>query len=225
MEKKDEYFNEHETNLILNALTCPICEGIFRNPFTILTCNHTFCEKCLFSKINNIKNNNNNNNSELNNNKKCPKCNNIISDLSIIQNDKMLISLINLIFPELLSLNLEEGKKIFSTFKENCNKEIKSLKQNEKKIKIKFMPLPSPDYIEEKLPLIEKNELLLSRETTIIAIQKYILFNLNKKQLNLKDEKEIIVMQDGIECPETYNLNNIFDEKKNNVVLYYKKKI
>jgi len=220
MEKNDEYFNEHETNLILNALTCPICEGIFRNPHTILTCNHTFCEKCLFSKIDDLKNINSNSNI------KCPKCNNIISDLSVIQNDKMLINLINVIFPELLSLNLEEGKKIYSTFKENCQKEIKSLKQNEDKIKIKFIPLPTTDYIEEKLPLIEKNELLLSRETTIKAIQKFIFFNLNKKKnANLKDGKEIIVMQDGIECPESYTLNNIFDEKKNNVILYYKKKI
>ena len=215
MEKSDEYFNEHETNLILNALTCPICEGIFRNPHTILTCNHTFCEKCLFSKI------------DINStNTKCPKCNNIISDLSVIQNDKMLINLINVIFPELLNLNLEEGKKIYSTFKENCQKEIKSLKQNEEKIKIKFIPLPTTDYFEEKLPFIEKNELLLNRETTIVENQKYIFFCMKKKKnIDLKDEKEIIVMQDGIECPESYTLNNIFDEKKNNVILYYKKKI
>lgn len=219
MEKNDEYFNEHETNLILNALTCPICEGIFRNPHTILTCNHTFCEKCLFSNFDNI-------NIDSNSNIKCPKCNNIISDLSVIQNDKMLINLINGIFPELINLNLEEKKKIYSTFKENCQKEIKSLKQNEEKIKIKFIPLPTTDYFEEKLPFIEKNELLLSRETTIVAIQKYILCNINKKKnISLKDEKEIIVMQDGIECPESYRLNNIFDEKKNNVILYYKKKI
>ena len=211
MEKNDEYFNEHETNLILIALTCSLCKGIFRNPYTILTCNHTFCEKCLFENLKNSK---------------CPTCHNLIKDLSVIQNDKMLINLINVIFPELLSLNLEEGKKIYSTFKENCQKEIKSLKQNEDKIKIKFIPLPTTDYIEEKLPLIEKNELLLSRETTIIAIQKFIFFNLSKKKnVSLKDEKEIIVMQDGIECPESYTLNNIFDEKKNNVVLYYKKKI
>jgi hypothetical protein len=132
MEKNDEYFNEHETNLILIALTCSLCKGIFRNPYTILTCNHTFCEKCLFENLKNSK---------------CPTCHNFIKDLSVIQNDKMLINLINVIFPELLSLNLEEGKKIYSTFKENCQKEIKSLKQNEDKIKIKFIPLPTTDYI------------------------------------------------------------------------------
>lgn len=39
-----------ELNLaaLAECLTCPLCKGIFRNPYTISECMDTFCKRCIF---------------------------------------------------------------------------------------------------------------------------------------------------------------------------------
>lgn len=37
---------------LVSYLKCPLCHGIFRTPFTINECMHTFCKSCIFKYFN-----------------------------------------------------------------------------------------------------------------------------------------------------------------------------
>ena len=37
-----------DKNKLVSYLKCPLCTGIFRTPFTINECMHTFCKSCIF---------------------------------------------------------------------------------------------------------------------------------------------------------------------------------
>ena len=37
-----------DKNKLVTFLKCPICTGIFRTPYTINECMHTFCKSCIY---------------------------------------------------------------------------------------------------------------------------------------------------------------------------------
>lgn len=60
-----------ETQPLQQELTCPVCQGIFRDP-VLLPCTHTFCRECLTRS--------------LQFNKKCPVCREVFEEGQAIAN-------------------------------------------------------------------------------------------------------------------------------------------
>jgi hypothetical protein len=42
---------DNNTHKLINILSCPLCKGIFRDPYTINECMHTFCKVCIYNYI------------------------------------------------------------------------------------------------------------------------------------------------------------------------------
>lgn len=88
---------------LIQCLTCPICNGIFRNPYTINECMDTFCKRCILKFI-----------SE---NSKKPYCPNCKIDLNAkiregIKYNNQLEYIINVFFPEFAAID-KADKVIF----------------------------------------------------------------------------------------------------------------
>ncbi len=96
LDEKTEKLNVEE---LIFHLSCSICKGIYRNPFSINECMHTFCKKCIFKLIN-----------ENPKKAKCPQCNIEINKtiLEGIQHNIQLDHLINSLFPEFAIIDKNE---------------------------------------------------------------------------------------------------------------------
>jgi hypothetical protein len=46
---------KNDSQQIIKLLTCKLCSGIFRNPYTIIECMHTFCKACIYKYMSKIK--------------------------------------------------------------------------------------------------------------------------------------------------------------------------
>lgn len=76
----------------INAdLICPLCQGYFRDPYTVVKCLHTFCRSCLFFAIGKSY-------------FKCPTCNEFMGQdvLKVALPDRILQNLVDkVLFPEI----------------------------------------------------------------------------------------------------------------------------
>jgi hypothetical protein len=88
-----------DTKKIVEGLTCLLCKGIFRIPFTIVDCQCTFCRACIYKYF--IKNNKKDN---------CPSCRTNLggSKLKRMFYDERIDDLINILFPEFEELDKQE---------------------------------------------------------------------------------------------------------------------
>jgi hypothetical protein len=77
---------------LVSHLKCPLCNGIFRTPFTINECMHTFCKSCIFKYFSN--------NSTLRD--ACPSCNIKLGGkpLETLIYDNSISVLVEILFPE-----------------------------------------------------------------------------------------------------------------------------
>mmetsp|Transcript_10561 Transcript_10561/g.17217 ORF Transcript_10561/g.17217 Transcript_10561/m.17217 type:complete len:257 (-) Transcript_10561:46-816(-) len=95
----------------LNALlTCPICDGYYREAHTILECMHTFCKACILKHFHN-----NNNRGTIS----CPKCSINLGIYGQQINHKMLYdrdlqSIVDKIFPQFLTQEKEEEEEFYA---------------------------------------------------------------------------------------------------------------
>lgn len=76
---------------LLNLLKCSFCNGIFRDPYTLTECAHTFCRSCIYRYFYNVKGSD-----------KCPLCYKYVGGkpLDLLKPDNTIKELINIIFPE-----------------------------------------------------------------------------------------------------------------------------
>ena len=79
-------------------LVCSICDGYYRDAFTICDCLHTFCRQCLFDAFN----------ANPKTNKWCPECNTSLSTKPKIVYDRNLQSCVDKLFPEFLKKEQKE---------------------------------------------------------------------------------------------------------------------
>lgn len=83
-------------------LSCPLCRGYFREPYTIAECLHTFCKRCLFLKFADDK-------------EECPTCHvNLAPDpYRECLADRTMESIVDKLFPELKGEDDEAEKKFY----------------------------------------------------------------------------------------------------------------
>jgi hypothetical protein len=83
---------------LVSYLTCPLCEGIFRCPYTINECMCTFCQACIYKyfKMNPLVD-------------KCPKCQINIGGkpFETLIYDNSISMLVEILFPEFDRLDKE----------------------------------------------------------------------------------------------------------------------
>jgi E3 ubiquitin-protein ligase DRIP len=87
-----------DKNKLVAYLKCPLCEGIFRTPFTINECMHTFCKSCIFKffYMNPLKD-------------ACPICDTKLGGkpLDTLIFDNSISVLVEILFPEFEELDKE----------------------------------------------------------------------------------------------------------------------
>ena len=88
---------------VSERLSCPLCHGYFREPYTIGECLHTFCKRCLFLTFANGK-------------KDCPTCHvNLAPDpYRECLADRTMESIVDKLFPELKGADDEAEKEFYA---------------------------------------------------------------------------------------------------------------
>ena len=90
-------------NAIYSALYCSICTEVFVKP-SILSCGHTFCQKCIFDwTVTNL---------DKKNKPLCPLCN---SEIKGINRSKKEVHLVR----DLLAINIINDLEVFCKYKES----------------------------------------------------------------------------------------------------------
>lgn len=81
-------------------LTCQLCGGLYRNPFTISECLHTFCKSCIIFAFQDIGMTS------------CPTCDVSLSPdpFKYVMSDRTLQELVDKLFPDLNQKDLDEEK-------------------------------------------------------------------------------------------------------------------
>ena len=89
---------------LIEHLTCPLCKGIYRTPYTINECMHTYCKSCIFNYFYS--------NPSLS---KCPTCNIILGGkpLETLIFDNSINAIIEILFPEFDTLDREAQVNLF----------------------------------------------------------------------------------------------------------------
>lgn len=84
------------TSILNEFLVCPLCEGYFREPYTIRECLHTYCKSCIFKKLHQ-------------GHCACPECGVSLAPrpLEAIQYDRKLHEIVNKIFPDIIQADTE----------------------------------------------------------------------------------------------------------------------
>jgi hypothetical protein len=87
-----------KTEKLVSYLTCSICSGIFRTPYTINECMHTFCKSCIYKHF--YRNQANDS---------CPECNAKLGGrpLELLIFDNSINVLVETLFPEFNELDKE----------------------------------------------------------------------------------------------------------------------
>ena len=93
---------------LYQLLTCPLCNGIFRTPYTINECMHSFCKSCIYKWFIGSAQKEN-----------CPVCKTKIGgrpiDSLIINNN--LETLLNILFPQFEEIDKENMKKLYAIYR------------------------------------------------------------------------------------------------------------
>mmetsp|Transcript_12414 Transcript_12414/g.22601 ORF Transcript_12414/g.22601 Transcript_12414/m.22601 type:complete len:259 (-) Transcript_12414:44-820(-) len=178
------------TTSINKYLCCSLCNGYFRNPYTITECLHTFCKACLLKDFRR----------QGSGDKNCPKCQTQvqIQNETAMMADRSLQELITKIFPNIIrEEEIEEAafyekrgikRKPEYEIKEDSKGKESEKKKGEKGEKKKtisnqedelnFQLLPLPDAASDlTLPKLGKPYLRTSGRLKVLQIKKY----LNKK--------------------------------------------
>ena len=87
---------------VSERLTCSICNGYYRDPYTIAECLHTFCKRCLFLAFNN-------------GDRHCPTCDTNLNPDPFREclADRTLESIVDKLFPMLKQADAEEEKRFY----------------------------------------------------------------------------------------------------------------
>lgn len=97
-----------DTEKLVLCLKCPLCTGIFRHPYTINECMHTFCKACItkFFNYNHLKG-------------ECPKCGIKLGGhpFNTLIYDHSLAVLVETLFPEFDELDNKACVSNFYNYK------------------------------------------------------------------------------------------------------------
>lgn len=182
-------------------LTCSLCDGIFRTPFTINECMHTFCKGCLYKEFyhNPTKTN-------------CPKCNIQLGGkpLDSFIFDSSLHELINIIFPEFEIIDKENIEKMYEKFR-SLGTPLPGDPTLDKKVKptINISVLPHKhENSNQLLPRLNKCKIQVAPYMDILKFKKYLTLKLQEIDQNI-NENELIIYYKNIEMNDCYNFINI----------------
>ena len=93
---------------LYQLLTCPLCNGIYRTPYTINECMHTFCKSCIYKWfVGSVQK------------ESCPVCKTKIGGRpidSLIFNNN-LETLLNILFPQFEEIDKENTKKMYAAYR------------------------------------------------------------------------------------------------------------
>ena len=212
---------------LVSILTCSLCHGIYRNPFTVNDCMHSFCEACIVKDAKNTPSNEN---------VRCPKCLNVIGTKSTYKNglteNKILLNLINVMFPKFIELNDDNRQKLY----EGCHNLKKSLPgmeqvliEKDEKVTIELIPMKNTPFQDMILPPVEPPFVKVKESCEIDAIKKYIKNQLVKGPQNCKieDYNDIVLNFKGLDQngkTRIKQIKTVYDCKENKIELYYYKK-
>lgn len=207
---------------LIPLLTCSLCKGIFRSPYTINECMHTFCKACIFKEFYSNPNTS-----------VCPICKVNLGGkpLETLIFDHSINTLINILFPEFEKIDKENTEKMYEAFRNEG------------------MPLPGDPLTDKKripnlqisiLPAkLARTELMLPKiKTTKISVARSMDMQKFKAYLSLKlkeideyiDESKLVIYYKGQEMREEYSFYNIemiykFPEDQNEKIVFsYAKK-
>lgn len=207
---------------LVKHLTCPICTGIFRNPYTIKECMHTFCKGCLFKEF------------YLNSNKNvCPKCNIDLGGNSTqsFMADSSIDEIIKIIFPEFEMIDKENTEKMYEVFRDAGTPLIgdpKLSKNAKPSLYISLLPHKHSNFT-NLLPKLKTTKIQVPPKMDILTLKKYISLKLKECETEIKEE-DLIVYYKGAEIKDDYtflNIDTIYGfpkEKEEKIIFSYSKK-
>lgn len=102
------------TSAVHEHLICKLCDGLYRDPFTISECLHTFCKSCIFFAFQDIGLH------------ECPRCRVALGPdpFKAILFDRTLQELVDKLFPELKERDMQENVRWMTLMKnEGCSEE------------------------------------------------------------------------------------------------------
>lgn len=202
---------------IIPLLTCWICKGIYRNPYTTIDCNHTFCNGCIVNKILsdvNFKN--------------CPisDCNFDLSGKpieSLVKNHNI-EAIIDIIFPELREEDRRKEEEIMN------------------KLRMRMEVLPGDMYIDkvnskfQRIELIEdnkvfqirKNKIKIRKDENLITIIRVLIKKINKQfcidvslnSIQISNSNSEVYYNYEMTVSEIVNKENILPNEK--LIIHYK---
>jgi len=105
---------------VSQRLTCAICNGYYREPYTIAECLHTFCKRCLFFAFNN-------------GDRHCPTCDTNLNPDPYREclADRTLESIVDKLFPMLKEADAEAEKKFYERRGIKMKKEFADVEQRD----------------------------------------------------------------------------------------------
>ena len=93
---------------LYQLLTCPLCKGIYRTPYTINECMHSFCKSCIYKWfVGSVQK------------ESCPVCKTKIGGRpidSLIFNNN-LETLLNILFPQFEEIDKDNTKKLYAIYR------------------------------------------------------------------------------------------------------------
>jgi hypothetical protein len=205
IESNENNLNEYEDLLKINVekliplLTCKICHGIFRTPYTINACMHTFCKACIFKYFYQ--------NAELS---QCPTCNNSLGGkpLDTLVFDNSINTLINILFPEFEIIDKLNTEKMYEAFR-NHEKALPGDPHTDKKnrptISISLLPIKS-DY--NPLPKLNKNRISVPPSMTMKKLKEYVKIKLDGVNYQI-DDSELEIFYQGKVLNDDWNFDNV----------------
>lgn len=212
---------------LVSILTCPLCHGIYRNPFTVNDCMHSFCEACIVKDAKNTPSNES---------VRCPKCQNVIGTKSSykfgISENKILCNLINVMFPEFTEINDKNRQKLYESYHIH-NLDLPDMDTvligKDEKITIELLPMKNTAFHDMVLPPFEPPYVKVKESCEIDAIKKYIKNQLvnGPQGCKIDDYNDIVINYMGIDQDgkaRIQTIKSVYNFKAIQMVLHYYRK-
>lgn len=186
---------------LIPYLKCTICKGIFRTPYTINECMHTFCKACIHKSF-----------YQNPNKAKCPVCDALLGGkpLDTLIYDHSMHTLINILFPQFEVIDKKNTEKMYEVFRENkypLPGDPESMKKQRPSINITILPLKADNSL-QILPRIETTNIQVNPLMDIETFKKYLISKLDKMGAKL-DLNNLIVYYKSIEMRDDFNFKDI----------------